>query len=319
MNYDTETIQALLDQVTLEYIDNPAFISVEFTQEERIVVRFSRLDSLPKDARTNIVCSPVEGRPEATIEIAYEEGPEIVESLGEVDRDPPNEEFLATAGEMGGDQCRNANNMNYYGTISFYASSVSYDTSGLCNSNCSAAPALFSNNHVIARSDQASIGEVIWTPFNPDVARLSCFIPFRCNSSTDMALARVNDLTGISRFTVRTIGKMTGIRRPGIGEGIQKHGARTGYTTGTVSGQTNIKVGKYWFRRVFSTSGGFGCSGDSGSSVVGNDKNLLGIFSWGDDLPCSQNPRGYFWPFINPGTLSNAQTSSSATTQVDIS
>ncbi len=312
--FTTDEIQSALDEITQENDQNNGFISVEYTEKDTIIVRYRDMKYRTHDARDSIdITSSAEGK-KRKISINYEEGPDITLSFGHVDEHPPMEKSDEMVGEMGGDQCRNSNRMNYYGTISFYSKSVSYEASGRCNSRCTAAPALVSNNHVIARSDAGQRGESIWTPFRSDVARLECFVPLRCISSADFAMAKVNNMAGITTWTVRTIGRLAGVRRPRIGEGIKKHGARTGYTTGRVTGQSNIRVGSYTYYRVFVTNGGFGCAGDSGSSVVANNNDLVGIYSWGDDVPCSNNPRGYFWTLENPGSLNHDNHS----TQVSI-
>src|SRR5215218_5852042 len=90
-----------------------------------------------------------------------------------------------------------------------------------------------------------------------------------------------------------------GALQPVMGEQIMKTGARTGTTSGKITGieHINVDVGGQvrTFNFAYRTSGGFGCPGDSGSAVVGNDLYLLGFFSWGESIPCSQNPVAYFW------------------------
>jgi hypothetical protein len=305
MDLTTDDIQIALDEITELHSLSNGFISVEFTQDEKLVVRYRELDYKISSAPEEIELTSSESGKTYKIPVEYEAGPEIIPSFGDVEIHKPYESPEALAGEMGGDECRNANSMNYYGTISFYAGGIELEASGRCRKRCGASPALMSNNHVIGRSDSGRKGEVIWTRFRADTARLECLLPFSCRGDVDVAIAKVGNISGISKWTVRTIGKLNGIRRPRIGESIQKHGARTGYTTGSVTGQTNIRVGSHTFRRVFSTSGGFSCPGDSGSSVVASNKDVIGILSWGDKVPCSSNPRGYFWTLINPGTLSD--------------
>jgi hypothetical protein len=306
----SDEIQQALDTITALYDHNNGFISAEYTKDQNIVVRLrgAKYEIAEIPPTLQVACSADNSY--VAINVKHEIGPDIKPSFGHVEEHPPFEtmrEQNMMAGEMGGDQCRNANSMNYYGTISFYANSVTCEMSGsgLCRSTCTAAPALVSNNHVIGRSDAGQRGEVIWTPFRAETARLECLIPFSCPTSTDFAMARVNNMSGISTLTIRSIGRIASKRRPNIGEGIKKHGARTGYTTGSVTGQSNIRVGSYTYYRVFSTSAGFSCPGDSGSAVLANNNDLVGILSWGDDVACENNPKGYFWTLVNPGSFTD--------------
>lgn len=308
----SDEIQKALDEITNSHLGNNGFVLVEFTSDGTFVVRYTDIKYLLQGVSNEIEIFSSHERKAIKFTITHEVGPEIIPVFGNIKAHPPYASVEALIGEMGGDQCRNANRMDYYGTITFYAGSIQIETTGgNCSiRQCGAAPALMSNNHVIGRSDAAQRGEVIWTPFRADAAKLECLIPFSCRSSTDVAIAKVGDISGISKWTVRTIGALRGVRRPNIGEIIKKHGARTGYTTGTVTGQTNIKVGSYIYNRVFSTSGGFSCPGDSGAAVVASNNDVVGVLSWGDSAPCESNPRGYFWTFVNPGALRNSLDSS---------
>ncbi|WP_432473348.1 trypsin-like serine protease [Amphritea sp. HPY] len=301
--FTSDEIQKALDEITEAHNQNNGFIAVEYT-EEKFVVRYRDMHYLIASAPNDIEVYSSKDNILHKVPITYESGPEIIPAFGNIEEHPPYEQANMLVGEMGGDQCRNSNSMGSYGTITLYAKSITLEASGRCNLTCSAAPALMSNNHVIGRSDAGRKGEVIWTPFRADTARLECLIPFSCRSDTDVALARVHNTAGISNWTVRTIGRLNNLRRPNIGESIKKHGARTGYTTGRVTGQTNIRVGAYTYRRVFSTTGGFSCPGDSGSAVVASNNDLIGVLSWGDSIPCDNSPRGYFWTLVNPGRLS---------------
>lgn len=307
--FDSDSIQKALDQLTEMHRGNDSFISVEFIADDpKIVIRYSDEEGKPVGVPSSIEVFSHAKESKTDISVFLITGPKIKNYHGDILTHPPLKQISTDlAGEMGGDQCRNANSMNYYGTITLYVGSIEIDASGHCGFRCGTSPALISNNHVIGRSDAGQSGEVIWTPFRSDVARLKCLVPFPCNSSTDIATATVNDLSGIMKGAVRTIGQIAGVRRPNIGEAIKKHGARSGYTTGSVTGQANIQVDGHLFLGVFSTTGGFGCPGDSGSAVVANNNDLLGMFSWGDDLPCENLPRGYFWTFVNPGTFAKSE------------
>jgi len=288
-------IQKALNSIAQMHLSDDNFVSTEFTDKEEFIVSYlniSRKNQL-LPAEISILN---ENRIEKVIRINSVEGPKIVPLIGDVEKDLPFIKEAPLAGEMGGDQCRNANDMGHYGTISFYAGGLQIDVSGrICNYHCGSNSVLVSNNHVIARSDSGGIGEVIWTPFRANVAQLACVLPLRCEA--DLAIARFSDPSGIQLWTIRTIGRLNNVRNPTIGEGIKKHGARTGYTTGTIISQAVVNTGSHVYHNAFKTSGGFSCPGDSGSSIVANNNDLLGILSWGDNIPCEQNPAGYFWIF----------------------
>lgn len=301
--FDDDSIQNALDKITASNIGNENFICVEFIAEDpKILVRYCDEASISSKLPSTIQILTIDKTNSIQVSVLAITGPKIISHLGDLRIHPPYVQTSAElAGEMGGDQCRNANSMNYYGTIAFYLKSAEFQMSGRCNGRCVTTNALVSNNHVIARNDAGKPGEVIWTPLRNDTARLQCVIPLTCYANVDLAFAQVNDMTGIPTATIRIIGKISGFRRPNIGEAIKKYGARTGYTTGSVTGKTNIQVGGIIYRGVFSTTGGFGCPGDSGSAVVSSDNNAVGMYSWGDDIPCENNPTGYFYTFIDPG------------------
>lgn len=292
-------IQETLDKVTSELEKDSNFISVFFTEEDKFVIQSLNgkvaFDVPPYLEVYNRIDNTIEKFP-----IEVQQGEEIVFHIGDVNIHPPLKIDDKSNGQYGGDQCRNQNSMNYYGTISFFAGSVSVETEGNCFKKCTVKPGMVSNNHVIGRDGVGKPGEKIWTVFNPHVADLKCVVPYKCNTSIDYASATVND-TSVKNWEIRDIGKINKIVVPKRGQSIKKYGARSGFTTGKITGLGNIKVGKYMFYKIFSTSKGFGCPGDSGSSVLSDKNDLLGIYSWGEKgKDCPQQPVGYFWPMIVP-------------------
>lgn len=295
IQFSSVEIQRVLNRIAQVHASDDNFVSAEFTGDEKIIVRYLEHTS-QSPALPSTITIPNEKGVEKKIAISAEEGPPIVPLIGDVEKDIPFVKAPALAGEMGGDECRNANDMGHFGTISFYAGSLQIDVSGrICNYHCGSVNALISNNHVIARSDAGSIGEAIWTLFRPNVAQLACILPLSCQA--DLAVGRFSDPTGIQLWTVRTIGRLNNVRNPVIGEAIKKHGARTGYTTGTVVSQAVVNTGSHVYYNAYKTSTAFSCPGDSGSSVVAGSNDLLGILSWGDKIPCENQPAGYFWTF----------------------
>ena len=255
--FDDDSIQNALDKITASNIGNETFICVEFIADDpKILVRYCDEASISSELPSAIQILTIDKTKSIQVSVFAITGPKIIAHLGDLRIHPPYVEISAElAGEMGGDQCRNANSMDYYGTIAFYLRSAEFQMSGRCNGRCVTTNALVSNNHVIARNDAGKPGEVIWTPLRNDTARLQCVIPLTCYSNVDIAFAQVNDMTGIPTATIRIIGKISGFRRPNIGEAIRKYGARSGYKTGSVTGKANIQVDGIMYRGVFSTTG----------------------------------------------------------------
>jgi hypothetical protein len=299
--FSAEDVQSAIDQLTDQLVHDADLLAVEFTMEGEIQLRYRA--GVPKGLPSfaEIVLSPEGDR--ARVAVAAYSGPEIVPAIGDVDRHPPLTRSPTLDVAMGGDQCRNANAMNFYGTISFFAGTAVYTQHGKCNVNMRTSPVLISNNHVLARSDAAQLGEGIWTPSVGTVAKLDAFLPIDCNG--DLAFAQVTQWGSVRSCHVQSIGGVIAdVQVPKLGEDIRKHGARTGYTGGIVGTQGNINVQGRWYRGVWGVSRGFACPGDSGSLVVRNDARMLGLHSWGENIPCEDDPRGWFWPLPAelPGT-----------------
>jgi hypothetical protein len=263
-------------------------------------------DSIPRDLPTHLsIESNVVGE-EQVLGVRAVVGVDIQIALGDIQRHPPRSVDGEIQGEMGGDHCRASGDMSRFGTISFYAGNATYSVRGRCNQDLATSPVLVSNNHVIARSDAAPIGEAIWTPSLGNVATLHQFLPIRCNS--DIAFGLVTRWPDVQSCRIRTIGSFDpNARPPRIGELIVKHGARTGYRTGRIEATGSIKVNGVWHDRIFRTSPGFGCSGDSGSAVIGPDRVLLGLFSWGEQRECEDDPRGWFFPLTTQSLFDEAE------------
>lgn len=303
--FDQEEVSKLMRTIFDFYLSEQNFVAV-IQEDETLTVRFTSLEGVDT-ARFRSQAVRVSSGETITMTIAYEEGPAIGTLIGHLENDPPFP-IAATNTVAGGDQCRNAQAPTYYGTISFFCTEISVEVRGpYGNKKCTQANAIVSNNHVIGRSDAGAAGEIINGQTITDIARLSCTMPFKLQGNVDISLGVITDLTKTQNWHVRDIGPLAGIRRPAK-EGIRKYGARTGFTSGAVTGTANIKIGQYNYFRVFVTTGGFGCPGDSGSTVVAANNDVLGIFSWADIVPCDQNPKGYFFTLIKPGTLAPEET-----------
>lgn len=303
--FDTDSIQEVLDKITRKHQGNKNFVSVEFSDTGNIIVRYSDVSITKVVLPSSFSVRTVEQGIAVDVPVRTVSGSKIIPFFGDKKLHPPFERENSAGQSMGGDICENVN-WDQYGTITLYAGSIEVRASGRCNQTAKAGPALLSCNHVIARNDAAQLGEVINALPRVDVARLAGFIRFPCNGDVDVAVAKVNDVSVVSKWTVQTIGNLAGVRRPNIGETVKKHGARTGYTVGRVTGQLNIVVNGYTFHGVFSIGGGFSSPGDSGAAIVAGNNDLLGMLSWGDDTPSKQLPASYFYTFINPGLRENS-------------
>lgn len=308
-NFNHDELQKILDSASSNFENLGELISVELDSDEQILIRFKENSINLVDIELNQTLTLIINNKSFKFNVNVSTGPEIKDSIGDIKLHPPIQPYDAqNVNTMGGDQVRSTRDINKYGTISFYAGSIQWETRGTCTINCTVRPALVSNNHVIALSDAGQVGDIIWTPFRADIAILDCIVPLRCTSNSDIAFARVTNRTGIKTCQIRQIGSFPfEFRRPVIGERIHKYGARTGYTTGTITGIANIRVGNRQIRGVYVTSNGFSCPGDSGSTVVAmNDTNHpLGLLSWGDSIPCEQNPKGYFFAFPPSNIIDN--------------
>lgn len=186
---------------------------------------------------------------------------------------------------------------------------------------------ILSNNHVLARSNQAAPGEPVSQPGLIDqgcrqdgiVAHLSAFktIGFRTKkvggptNEVDAAIARTEngavrqdgDILGIGTVSGNTV-------LPSVGQQVQKSGRTTGHTFGEVAavnvtvdvgyssecGGSASQVGRF-VNQVRITPGGFSAGGDSGSV----------IFESGSTDPANGRPRavGLLFAGSSTSTLAN--------------
>ena len=145
---------------------------------------------------------------------------------------------------------------------------------------------MLSNNHVLARSNAAQLGEAIVQPGRADayaptqVGVLSAYRPITFGSTTnqfDAAIARIT--TTNTPWTVNNYYKpSTYVRTPAVGLSVKKVGRTTGYTTGTIAA-TNVTVqvgypgGVATFTNQIYVASAFIQAGDSGSLMVTNSGN----------------------------------------------
>jgi Peptidase family S64 len=152
---------------------------------------------------------------------------------------------------------------------------------------------ILSNNHVLARSDQAVAGEDISQPGLIDnscrvatlVADFTIASPL--GSNVDAAIAQLRSGTMDSTGFIEDIGVPTSATvAPSVGLSVAKSGRTTGFTTGTIGSiNTSVSVqyqkgcnsGKKftvsYSNQVVINSSTFSAGGDSGSLIVTNNSS----------------------------------------------
>jgi hypothetical protein len=150
---------------------------------------------------------------------------------------------------------------------------------------------ILSNNHVLARGDQAALGEDISQPGLIDngcrppriVADFTAAAPL--GSNVDAAVAALRSGTMNTTGDIEDIGTISGTPKPPtVGLSVAKSGRTTGFTTGTISSiNTSVNVqyqkgcggGKKFVvsytNQVVINSSSFSAGGDSGSLIVSNN------------------------------------------------
>jgi len=150
---------------------------------------------------------------------------------------------------------------------------------------------LLSNNHVIANSNDASVGDPIIQPGTADggstagdvVARLSRFVPIKFDGScnfVDAAIAE-GEFHDLDR-EVYWIGYPGGVAGVEVGDEVRKTGRTTNYTSGRVIGVNatmNVNYGGgrvgMMCRQIVTTN--MSAGGDSGSLLVDANNDAVGL------------------------------------------
>lgn len=176
-----------------------------------------------------------------------------------------------------------------------------------------------SNNHVLANSNNASIGDNALQPgpfdggSNPAdaIGTLADFEPisFSSNNQMDAAIAELFDAAAATGATPSYAygAPGTSTATASVGMDVQKFGRTTGHTTGQVA-ETNVTVSVCYvtqgpFRCASAatfvgqftvTPGSFSGGGDSGSLIVTNssNRNPVGLLFAGSDTRTIANPIG---------------------------
>jgi hypothetical protein len=155
---------------------------------------------------------------------------------------------------------------------------------------------ILSNNHVLANSNEARIGDPILQPGPYDggrlaadvIARLTRFVPIRFISGKDEPVNYVDAATaeGSLADLDRAVYWIGSVKRlyeaPKIGDIVQKTGRTTGFTTGKVTNingtvYVNYSGGKVarFTQQIITTA--MSAGGDSGSLVTNLDEGAVGL------------------------------------------
>jgi len=174
---------------------------------------------------------------------------------------------------------------------------------------------ILSNNHVLARSGQATAGEDISQPGMIDngcrpgtlVADLAAAAPLG-TSNVDAAVATLRAGTMDPNGTIMDVGVPSStIVAPAVGLAVAKSGRTTGLTTGSI-GAINTNVGVQYQQncgtgrkfvinytgQIVINSSSFSAGGDSGSLIVTNTSshNPVGLLYAGSSSTTIANPIG---------------------------
>jgi len=164
-------------------------------------------------------------------------------------------------------------------------------TLGSLVKNASGALYILSNNHVLARTDQATAGEDISQPGLIDnncqapriVADFTAAVTLGQN--VDCAVAALRSGTMNTQGSIQDIGTISSVvKAPAVGLAVTKSGRTTGHTTGTISSiNTSVsvqyqptcgsgrKINYSYTNQVVINSSTFSAGGDSGSLIVSNN------------------------------------------------
>ncbi len=164
---------------------------------------------------------------------------------------------------------------------------------------------ILSNNHVLANSNNARIGDPILQPGPYDggsypadmIGRLSRFVPIRFNGQCNYVDAAIAETPfQLIDRQVYWIGYAKAYRNswPAIGEIVQKTGRTTNYTTGRVTTiNATVRVGyggsrvATFCRQIVTTN--MSAGGDSGSLLLDLNENALGLLFAGSSVATIHN------------------------------
>lgn len=162
---------------------------------------------------------------------------------------------------------------------------------------------ILSNNHVLANSNDAELEDAILQPGPADggieaedtIATLSEFVPITFESDdadipdnlVDAAISKPVNMDDVEN-EIFQIGAITGVKEAEFDMEVQKSGRTTGLTTGVieqidVTSRVNYGPGRVAVFNDQVMAGSMSQGGDSGSAVLDNDNNIVGLLFAGSD------------------------------------
>jgi hypothetical protein len=173
---------------------------------------------------------------------------------------------------------------------------------------------ILSNNHILARQDQASPGENISQPglidngCQPATIVAHYTTAPKLGSNVDAAIAQLISGQMNSTGSIQGIGTISSVvKAPAVGLAVEKSGRTTGTTTGTIGSintsvnvQYQLRCGqgkKYvisYTNQIIINSSSFSAGGDSGSLIVtsGSCHQPVGLLFAGSSSSTIANPIG---------------------------
>lgn len=158
---------------------------------------------------------------------------------------------------------------------------------------------IVSNNHVLANSNVANIGDSVFKKGNEarHIGKLQNYVPIqfgkRSFNELDLAVASLDSDEYID------VGKFIGIHNPRVGERVSKTGAMTGPTQGVVMADDRVarvdydgKLGMFVDQLLITDLNGganFSIGGDSGSFIFGDNGDFVGLLFAGGITGTSAN------------------------------
>lgn len=164
---------------------------------------------------------------------------------------------------------------------------------------------ILSNNHVLANSNEASLEDPILQPGPYDdgkknedeIAKLSEFIPITYDSEennsdnpenlVDCAIAKPCNTDDVKN-SILDIGSIAGLKKAEFDMKVKKSGRTTGLTNGKIEQVDVTSRVNYGTNKVATftdqvMAGSISQGGDSGSAVLDDDDNLIGLLFAGSD------------------------------------
>ena len=189
------------------------------------------------------------------------------------------------------------------GGISISHRNVTAGTLGVLCRNRKKQIVLLSNNHVIANSNKAKVGDPIYQPGTYDSRRrprnvigyLAAFTKLKNGVNQDSAIAIVK--TSYSRVINRIGHLRRKIRLPRVGLRVMKSGRTTGLTSGKIIAKSGTFRVWYDSKRSYKIKNcivttDMSAGGDSGSLLVDKKRRPVGLLFAGSDTITLHSPIG---------------------------